>query len=132
MRIPRSESIASRVVITTLLLVFSNFLYAQQADSTFYAELNKMRRWRLMRPLKIDTVIAAGAIKWAEVQNKNNLFHNTRDEFAEVLVKNSADPLKSWMNSPPHRKILLGRKYRYIGFGYAWVDGSLIGCARLK
>lgn len=48
--------------------------------------------------------------------------------YGEVLAKNTDDVLQAWLDSKPHRKTLLKRRYRYIGM--AKKDECY--CARLR
>lgn len=116
--------------ILIILTLASTVSFSQD----FYSDLNKYRASRFMRPLSIDTSLEIesrthinkiihvykGSLRHGAMNNKS---HNFK---AEVLAKNC--DLNAWLNHKPHRKILLSRKARKIGF--VKIDG--IACARLS
>lgn len=95
------------------------------AQTDFYAEVNRYRAQHLRRPLVVDTVLAKSARAWI-VKTRGILAHDHNGNFGEVLAR-CENPLRCWIESPHHRKIILGR---YKRIGYAEVNG--VACARLK
>lgn len=96
----------------------------------FYTRLNECRKARLLKPLVIDTALetqSTNRIEIIKIRYQGALVHGRcAAGQSEVLAKNC--DLDCWLESPGHKKILLNRKARRIGF--VMVDG--IACARLE
>lgn len=109
--------------IFTILFLLPMLAMAQE---DFYDRLNALRKKRLMRPLKVDEKLEAEVKRWLIVAD-GRVMHDWKTFRAEV-VTNCLDPLECWMESKPHKRIIMKRKYRYIGF---YVVKGVAG-ARLK
>lgn len=96
------------------------------AQTDFYDRLNEYRKKRLLKPLKVDEQLVTEAKLWT-IKVDGKVIHDRKTSRAEVIT-NGLDPLESWMSSKAHRKIIMGRKYRYIGF----YQFNGVACARLK
>jgi len=119
-----------KTLILGLLLISAN-LSAQN----FYSELNEYRKRHFLRPLEVDSMLEIeskiqinkiinrwhGGLVHGSVNDKNHKFKT------EVLNKNCESDLICWLESPPHKKAILSRKARKIG--YAKINN--IACARL-
>jgi len=108
---------------------------AQVDAQDFYAKLNDYRRSHFLRVLEVDTILENEASQ--RIDKINNVYHGglrhgdvtppKGHHFkAEVLAKGS--DLEIWLRHPPHRKLILNRKARRIGF----VRKGEIACARLS
>lgn len=108
---------------------------AQVGAQDFYVKLNEYRRSHLLRELEIDTVLEKEAS--ARIDKIISVYHGglrhgdvtpTKGHHfkAEVLAKGS--DLEIWLRHIPHRKLILNRKARRIGF----VRKGEIACARLS
>ena len=116
-----------KLVPIILLLVTSSAIAQTDAD-TFYSELNKLRGHH--HQLIPDTTIAKSAEAWIKLIG-TSLHHNFADQYAEVLAI-SYDPLNAWLNSPPHKKTILNKQYRYVGYAIVMIDGKPVACARFR
>lgn len=105
-----------------LFILASTCLHAQD----FYTDLNRLRKARLLPQLTVDSTLVCQCQKLM-TKNKGKLVHSVTT-YGEVLAIYTDDVLDTWLNSKPHRRTLMGRKYRYIGMaklGEAY-------CARLR
>lgn len=113
-----------------ILILVSTQVGAQD----FYVKLNEYRRERHLRELEIDTVLEKESL--AQINKINTKYHGklihgsvidkNHKYKSEVLAKNS--DLEIWLISPPHRKAILNRKARKVGFAKV----GDIACARLS
>jgi uncharacterized protein YkwD len=120
-------------ILTIILVISSTIVSHGQNNQSFYNELNDIRSKHLLKPLAVDTVLEKESKQWLLATSKHrSLIHgkstprNGEKYRAEVLA-NCPSSLECWMESPAHRKIILSRKARKIG--YAWMNGK--ACARL-
>lgn len=83
-------------------------------DSTFYAQLNKIRKSRFKKELIVDHNLEKSSEAWI-IKTKGKLWHDRSFRHGEVMAFTN-DPIDAWMNSKGHKKTILRRKYRYVGF----------------
>ncbi len=98
-------------------------------QSDVYQEINRIRKKHLLPALKVDTILEKESQNWVNriIKNGRKLTHDHISNRYEVLAR-CEDPVDGWMNSKTHRKILLKRGVKRIGFYIK--DG--ISCARLQ
>ena len=121
---------ACSFILIICLTLISGAVFSQD----FYSDLNKYRKSRLMPALSIDSTLENEAethVNKIITVYHGSLRHGTMNEKshnfkAEVLAKNC--DLVAWLNHKSHRKILLSRRAKKIGF--VKIDG--IACARLS
>lgn len=104
---------------------------------------NKRRTDRGLKPLYLDTRLAALARERAQYMARTGTFSHTQDGktvfdmiaaakitwygAGEIIAWNTAGDLsysaafavQGWMDSPPHKAIMLSTGYNYVGFGMA-------------
>lgn len=103
-----------KTLLTLLFLLFVTSSFAQMNDSTFYAQLNKIRKSRFKKELIVDPALEKSGHAWL-IKIKDNLRHDYSNYYGEVITFTN-DPVDAWMNSKPHKKTILRGKYRYVGF----------------
>jgi len=134
-RLPASElNGCSKIVqimrlLTCLFLLISTCVLSQSADE-FYTRLNKMRRNRLLPELTIDPKLEASSAAWIK-KTKGKLMHDYSNNYGEVLGR-CVDSIDCWMESKPHKKTMLRRKYRFVGYAIVEIDGIKVTCARFR
>lgn len=117
------------LIIAIIMLVLIMASIRSQAQN-FYSDLNEYRKAHFLKPLKIDSALEVESMIRVNKIIKNNraLSHGSvKDIVGEVVAKNCDSDLQCWLDSPGHKKIILSRKARRIG--YVKIDG--ISCARV-
>lgn len=131
-------------VLLTLALVCGAVLLpaasaSAGAEGMAIQKLNQIRRAHGLQALKSSGSLAGSSSRYARKIIRTDYFgHGARIEAAakfstkgETLAWHSglsAQPAKtigSWMNSPPHRAVLLSPRFRFVGMGMA--QGRLNG-----
>ncbi len=116
------------LVYIILLLCFALTCSGQ----SFYEQINAERKRHHLKPLKPSVDLEDESQAWLTVMIKKyngKLVHGplkAKSYKGEVLGIGD-EPFEQWMNSPMHKKVLLDKKFRYIGI--AFEDGK--ACARL-
>lgn len=119
-----------KVVIAALILSTSTICAAQSQKDEFYRNLNSIRRSRLKCNIIADTVLEKEASEYLDRMLRiynGKLVHDKFTTRYEVITS-CDNALNCWIDSKPHRKILLSRKVKKIGV--AFIDGYAL--ARLK
>jgi uncharacterized protein YkwD len=88
--------------------------------------INDARTERRLRPVRFAADLQAGARRYARSLLQRNLFAHARlSGLGEVLAWGT-DPLmeprhivRLWLDSPPHRRVLLWPDARFVGLGLA-------------
>lgn len=115
------------IIRKILLLLLTFFLMTPSIKGQdFYSDLNQIRKKRGLRSLSVDSSLVKSCERLL-IRNKGMLVHSVTT-YGEVLAKNTDDVLQAWLDSKPHRKTLLKKRYRYIGM--AKKDECY--CARLR
>jgi hypothetical protein len=115
-----------KTLLTLLFLSIALTCFAQTDAEEFYVELNKLRgNGNHLTP---DKKIEKSCKKWID-KIGDKLRHNLDDKYSEVLAI-STEPLKDWLESPKHKKIILDKKYDFVGFAYVIKNGKPVACAR--
>lgn len=100
------------------LLILTLMLAATQLSSqNFYEELNAIRKERGISPIKKSIFLQIGCKRWAKkcVNKYNAHVMHDRSAGKEVIAYN-VYPVEFWMNSPSHRRIILHRGIKKVGF----------------
>jgi uncharacterized protein YkwD len=98
---------------------------------TLIAHINKVRAHHHLRPLRVNRALLRSSRRYACRMIRAGRFGHASGVSAphrfsprgEALALTSSwrrrwrSALSGWWHSPPHRAILLGRHYRYIGVG---------------
>jgi uncharacterized protein YkwD len=129
----------------TLRSAANQLTTARQLGNPVLRLINAQRRKRGLRPLKLSQQLANAAISHARSMGKHGFFsHTSYDGTApctrirryfhgsvcgETLVWRAPDlsagqAVQMWMNSPPHREILLSSSVTEVGLGAVHVDGG--------
>jgi len=134
----------SRLVrmIAVLLVATAVFSLAEPAEAVTSHEqrmvtmINQARKARGFRALKLDgTLVYRARLHSKKMAAKGTIFHSNlyktvsgldwRIAGENVGMGPSMVSLhKAFMNSPPHRRNVLERRYRKLGVGVKWVDGT--------
>lgn len=124
----------AKILLLLAIIVFALMAAKSVHAQDFYSDLNAVRRKHLLPALQIDSSLVSESIqqinkiqtKWKGCLMHGSMKLQKGHKFkAEVLAKYS--DLEIWLHKGEHRKIILSRKARKIGF--AKIDG--IACARL-
>lgn len=124
------------MIKTFLVMAIIILTSAKVGAQDFYVQLNEYRKSHFLRALEIDTMLEKEAS--ARVDKINTVYRGALrhgnvkppkgHKFkSEVLAKGDED-LEGWLRHVPHRKIILNRKARKIGF----IRKGEIACARLS
>jgi uncharacterized protein YkwD len=91
--------------------------------------INHVRSWAHRHHLRYSSRLSSGARSWARsLMRRNVLAHSSRalqrheGEVIEWHVGPRAHVRKTvieWLHSPPHRHVMLGRRYHHAGAGKA-------------
>lgn len=115
------------LLAVTILIILLAVISSQ--GQSFYQELNAFRKAHALPALKVDSTLEIEAARRVMIIYDNNsvLSHgDASDIIGEVIAKNC--DLQCWLESPAHRRILLSRRARRIGF----YQFNGIACARLQ
>lgn len=120
-----------KIVLIIIMLLLAAIARGQTNHRVFqeaYDRVNAIRKEKGLPPLMRSGVLELKAGRWLnEMQEKYpGLTHDRASKEAELLT-DCSDPVKCWMDSNPHRKILLSKDYTKIGI--VLVNGDW--CARL-
>lgn len=124
----RKKDITLLIAIVMLMICLMS-MGAQSQD--FYSQINAYRKSVHLKPLIIDEVLekeSSATINKINTRHKCSLVHSrVRYGQMEVLAKNCDNDLQCWLGSKEHKKILLDKRARRIGY----VRNNDIACARL-
>jgi uncharacterized protein YkwD len=86
------------------------------------SDINAERKKHDLPPLRLDTKMDEQAQHWADHLHKlgklqHGDFKGDRGQCIAEGQQNPAAVTKAWMSDEGHRKILLGKSYREVGFG---------------
>jgi uncharacterized protein YkwD len=111
------------------IFIILSILFCEQKEDQFYLDLNKIRVQNNLSPLTSSFILEHQALHWLREMHKNGpeLKHDKIKGGGEVMCRNCDDLLAEWMNSPPHKAILLSDEYSQIGLAIVNRDA----CARL-
>lgn len=89
-----------------------------------------------LHPLMPDRNLIISARQHAAWMTNRRALQHTRQSVAENIAmgqRDSADALRSWMNSPGHRANILNRSYRRIGVAaYTTPEGTIYWCQQFQ
>lgn len=84
-------------------------------------ELNALRRRYGLRPVQIDIVLTNGAEAHSQHQAARGQIYHAPGCGAEVVAQNwsngISEALRQWINSPPHRSLILSASFTRVGVG---------------
>ena len=84
-------------------------------------ELNALRRRYGLRPVQIDIVLTEGAEAHSQHQAARGQIYHAPGCGAEVVAQNwsagISEALRQWLNSPPHRSLILSAQFTRVGVG---------------
>lgn len=87
----------------------------------YVSELNALRRRYGLRPVQIDIVLTNGAEAHSQHQAARGQIYHAPNCGAEVVAQNwsngISDALRQWLNSPPHRSLILSASFTRVGVG---------------
>ena len=123
-------------LVVVFVLVFSPSAFAKRAraggikptrlEIVMLEEINDARTERRLRPVRFAADLQAGARRYARSLLHRNLFAHARlSGLGEVLAWGTfpamepRDIVHLWLDSPPHRRVLLWPDARFIGLGLA-------------
>lgn len=112
------------------LLVISIFIsigaHAQKKE--FYNQINSYRVELGLKPLQRSIFLELTSKSWLRrLKDLKKVRHDIHTKNAEVICE-GVDPVRGFMNSPPHRSILMNKRLKRIGVAYR---GNRV-CARLN
>ena len=83
--------------------------------------LNALRRRYGLRPVQIDIVLTEGAEAHSQHQAARGQIYHAPGCGAEVVAQNwsvgISEALRQWLNSPPHRSLILSASFTRVGVG---------------
>ena len=87
----------------------------------YASELNALRRRYGLRPVQIDIVLTEGAEAHSQHQAARGQIFHAPGCGAEVVAQNwsagISEALRQWLNSPPHRSLILSAQFTRVGVG---------------
>lgn len=87
----------------------------------YVSELNALRRRYGLRPVQIDIVLTEGAEAHSQHQAARGQIFHAPGCGAEVVAQNwsngISEALRQWLNSPPHRSLILSAQFTRVGVG---------------
>lgn len=87
----------------------------------YVSELNALRRRYGLRPVQIDIVLTNGAEAHSQHQAARGQIFHAPGCGAEVVAQNwsagISEALRQWLNSPPHRSLILSASFTRVGVG---------------
>jgi uncharacterized protein YkwD len=89
--------------------------------------VNVERQRRGLRPLSVNPKMMADARQWSEVQASRGRMYHSRMGYAENVAYGQTTPqevVRTWMNSPGHRRNILAANRSQIGVGLAYGNGG--------
>lgn len=117
-----------KTIVFAILALLPTLAFSQTDAEEFYAQLNDERGNR--RQLTVDSSLCKSAKAWVLKIKSSKLSHDYSGNFGEVLAKGTMSPFYSWMNSAGHKKTILNKEYRFVGYYYDKESG--IACARFR
>jgi uncharacterized protein YkwD len=117
-------------IIIALLSIVITPCISQTDSETFYSDLNSARSKRLIKTLTVDSELEKESEAWL-IKTNGKLWHDHSINKGEVLAR-SWRPFTAWMKSKGHKKTMLRRKYRYVGYAFRIIDGKPMSCARFR
>lgn len=119
-----------KIILIIVMLLLAWAANAQVAETTtIYDRINQIRKEHGLEPFMPSSVLELKAERWLRKMHdkSDGLFHDASSREAELLT-DCDDPVLCWMQSKPHRNILLSKDYTKIGI--VLVEGDW--CARLN
>lgn len=119
-----------RYLIIPAFILITSVCSAQDARDEFYRKLNTIRKNNFKRKINRDLSLEKESESYLRkmlLLYKGKLVHDKFTTRYEVITT-CDDALECWMDSKPHRRILMRRRVKKIGV--AFVDGYAL--ARLK
>lgn len=87
----------------------------------YVSELNALRRRYGLRPVQIDIVLTEGAEAHSQHQAARGQIYHAPNCGAEVVAQNwsngISEALRQWLESPPHRSLILSASFTRVGVG---------------
>ena len=87
----------------------------------YVGELNALRRRYGLRPVQIDIVLTEGAEAHSQHQAARGQIYHAPGCGAEVVAQNwgigISEALRQWLDSPPHRSLILSAQFTRVGVG---------------
>lgn len=120
-----------KIILIIIMLLLAAIARAQTNHQVFqsaYDQVNQIRKEKGLPPLMRSGVLELKAGRWLNKMHEthSSLTHDRTSKEAELLT-DCANPVKCWMESKPHKQILLSKDYTKIGI--VLVEGDW--CARL-
>ena len=119
------------VTVLIILTTLSQLAHAQtlrEYNQEYYTRLNSIRQEHNLPLVTVNRSLERKSERWLRRMVRlynGNLVHQPGKGY-EVLSR-GGDPILLWMNSPPHKKVLLNPKLKKVGFfasnGYACMKG---------
>jgi uncharacterized protein YkwD len=134
-----------RTVLTLLLCVAALALSSPaQADSSrmevrLVARINDARAAHGLHALRVASTLQRGAHGWARHLLRSDSFHHDRltSGTGEILAWGTcswmkpAKAVRMWLDSAPHRELLLEPSFRKVGTGWLRGQWRAYGCAEM-
>lgn len=98
-------------------------LVGSPAENEVVRLVNLERQRRGLRPVSINEKAMADARQWSEVQASRGRMYHSRMGYAENVAygqRSAEEVVRTWMNSPGHRKNILTPSRSQIGVGLAY------------
>lgn len=101
-----------------LAILIASLTTTEISAQNFYKQLDSIRSENNLAPLKRSISLQIASYRWArKCVNKYNI-HLMHDKNAgKEVVALYGDPINQWMNSPPHRGMLLRKNIKKVGYG---------------
>lgn len=120
-----------KIILIIIMLLLAAIARAQTNHQVFqatYDQVNALRKQKGLPPLTRSGVLELKAGRWLNKMHEkyDGLIHDRASKEAELLTDCSS-PVYCWINSKPHRRILLSKDYTKIGIVLVGRDW----CARL-
>jgi uncharacterized protein YkwD len=114
------------LLVISISIFISIGAHAQKKE--FYNQINSYRVELGLRPLQRSVFLEVTSKSWLRrLRDLKKVRHDIHTKNAEVICE-GVDPVRGFMNSAPHRNILMDKNLKKIGVAYR---GNRV-CARLN
>lgn len=132
-------SLALVICVGALLVATPAVAAPTMMEKRLVAQINEARADHGLRKLRVGSRIQRGAHSWARHLLRADSFHHAR--LAAGTGENLAwgtcswysprQAVRAWLGSPSHRALLLDRRFRAVGAGWARGAWRGYGCVKM-
>lgn len=107
-----------------------------QVEENLIYRTNRQRARHGLRPLAVDRRLIRSARRHTAWMTRSQSLQHTSQPVAENIAmgqRDSAEAIRSWMNSPGHRANMLSPSYTHIGVAaFTANDGTIFWCQQFQ